>query len=72
MDQTQYTIAILQQQRNQALDALADALAQLNVMRDQLVATQAEIERLRSAGKIGFDRPFDAVFDPGTAATAVS
>jgi hypothetical protein len=48
MDQVQYQVAILQQQRSQALDALADVIAQLNVMRDQLAAAQAEIERLRS------------------------
>jgi hypothetical protein len=47
MDEAQYRIVILQQQRNQALDALADALTQLNVMRDQLAMAQAEIERLR-------------------------
>jgi hypothetical protein len=45
----QYQIAILREQRNQALDALADVVAQLNVMRDQLIEAQAEIERLRAS-----------------------
>ena len=76
MDQAQYTIAILQQQRNQAFDALADAVAQLNVMRDQLalaqsaaaesgdrlIEAQAEIERLHAASKAP-KGGFDTAFD---------
>ena len=50
MGQTEYLISILQQQRNQALDALADVVAQLNVMRDQLAERQMEIEQLRGPG----------------------
>jgi hypothetical protein len=71
MDQTQYFISILQQQRNQALDALVDVGAQLNAMRDQLAQAKAEIARLCSSAEImevaaltdsvgaGFDRNFD-------------
>jgi hypothetical protein len=40
---------MLQQQRNQALDAVAELAAQLNAMRDHLASIQGEIERLRSA-----------------------
>jgi hypothetical protein len=62
VEQAQYLTAVLQQQRNQALDALAAALAQLNAMRDQLALAQAEVERLSSARKMSFDRGFEDGF----------
>jgi uncharacterized protein involved in exopolysaccharide biosynthesis len=49
MDQAQYLVSILQQQRNQALDAVADLAAQLGAVREQLAAAQAKIEALRPA-----------------------
>jgi uncharacterized protein involved in exopolysaccharide biosynthesis len=47
--QVQYLISLLQQQRNQALDAVADLAAQLNVAHEQLSAARTEIDRLRSS-----------------------
>jgi prefoldin subunit 5 len=49
MDPTQHMILVLQQQRNQALDAVAELAAQLNAIQEQLAIAQQEIERLRAS-----------------------
>jgi ABC-type transporter Mla subunit MlaD len=60
MDQTKYLISMLQQQRNQALDAVAELAAQLNAAREQIAAALAEMEQLRAVEQLDSHPPTTA------------